>query len=147
MLKTLHLKFQNLLAHLVYDCNWLWIDMIICLLSEFEVYLRVAKDKNFKDSLDTCNICSSGTISDAELTIPQNTIYCEDCGYWTKSKIAEFFYGSQMCGYCYYLGKGDFSFCNPTELLWDGCKECQVSTDILEEEIDPVEHVLDEVQE
>ena len=71
----------------------------------------------------------------ADKNIPKETFYCEGCMYKGRSKLAKFFFGYQSCGYCYYLGKGDFSFIKPTMILWDGCKECGRFEDIPEEHL------------
>ena len=82
--------------------------------------------------LDTCTMTTSiDEECEAYKLIPKNTLYCYDnmiqCPFHEISIIAYNLYGSQRCGYCYYLGKGDFSFIRPTDLLWDSCKECGVS--------------------
>ena len=126
---NIHKKFKDLVATLIYEKNWYWLEYLISLLSTIEMELPLVFDSKFRRE---CN--SSDTIwvnppqeeegSLASRVIPKDTFYCEDCLFWSCSKVAQFFYGSQCCGYCYYLGKGDFSFLRPTELLWDGCKEC-----------------------
>lgn len=52
--------------------------------------------------------------------------YCDDCPYADTSKVAKALFGYQCAGYCYYLGKGDYSFSRSTSILWDGCKECGI---------------------
>lgn len=126
MWNKLHLAFQNLIAYLTYEKNWVWLDMVICLLCEVEMYLKVALDSEFKERLDTCDIGGNGS-TDALDSIPKNSFYCQGCPFYNVSKIASFFYGKQMDGYCYYLGKGDFTFFHGTMLLWDGCKECGIN--------------------
>jgi len=95
-------------------------------------------DKEFKDRMDTCSVLNKYSRKcDWQETIPENTFYCSGCEYRGWSSLANFFFGDQCDGYCYYLGKGDFSYVRPTQLLWDGCKECGLGEDIelSEEEI------------
>ena len=115
--------FQNFICYLIYHRNWTWLELIIEILCTFEINLKLIKDQDYREMVDYADYSLNGT-SNADEFIPKNTMYCEDCIYKSKSKIAEFFYGYQCSGYCYYLGKGDFSIINPTEILWDGCKEC-----------------------
>ena len=129
LFKKLHFKFQEFIGYLVYNREWLWLEFVISLLCEIEMQWLLVRDKEFKYKLD---IADSRRISPppeevetfADREIPKNTLYCENCIFRSYSEIAIFFYGYQSCGYCYYLGKGDFSFVRPTDLLWDGCKEC-----------------------
>ena len=102
-----------------------FLNFIIAMLCEIEVKLKLLFNKEFRENLQTVNVGNAyDDLSDWQRNIPKNTIYCEDCPYKTYSKIAKFFYGSQFDGYCYYLNQGDFTYGNATELLWDGCKEC-----------------------
>lgn len=123
--------------------NWLFgiyenrpvLEWFLCLLCEIEMGLKIAKDKEFRDYVNTCHICSidkdgNMTETSAKRDIPKDTLYCCDCPFSDNSNIAKFIFGYQSSGYCYYLGKGDFSYINHTDLLWDGCKECGVNEDI-----------------
>ena len=79
----------------------------------------------FKLELDTMNVLhKSSDMTEWQEIIPKNTDYCGGCEFRAYSHLAEFFFGPQECSYCYYLGKGDFSYYNATRLLFDGCKEC-----------------------
>lgn len=130
--RSIHEKFQDLIAYLTYDKGWVWLEYLISLLATIEVELPLVFDSGYRSK---CNSADKIWInppqkeegSFAQRTIPQDMIYCRDCHFMTYSKIARFFYGSQCDGYCYYLGKGDFSFIRPTSLLWDGCKECSIN--------------------
>lgn len=125
------LGLQNFIFHLAHEKDWLWIDMLICLLAQFEVYTKLLKNRKLKDELETCDVCiGKNHATTATQSIPANDLYCQGCPYFTTSKIATLFFGSQCNGYCYYLDRGDFSFAHPTELLWDGCKECGINTEI-----------------
>ena len=137
--KKLHKEFRNLITFLTYDKNQYWLEYIISLLATIEVEFPLIFDNEFRHN---CNVADTIWVqppqkeegSFAQRVIPKSTFYCENCIFWTYSKVALFCYGNQCCGYCYYLGKGDFSFIRPTELLWDGCKECGRNEDIEEEE-------------
>lgn len=127
----MHNLFKEWIAQKVWEEEWVWLRFLISLLCEIEMALPL-----FKDSQWYTRINSAGVVhvypqgeqkSFAEHAIPKDTFYCDDCLFYNRSKIAQFFYGEQCCGYCYYLGKGDFSFLQPTDLLWDGCKECGVN--------------------
>ena len=60
--------------------------------------------------------------------IPKNTCYCYDskkiCKWLSINKNKEY----QLNGYCKYLKLGDWEE-NGTELIWDQCKECGVSSE------------------
>ena len=114
------------------------IEWILKSLCEAEMELKLVADKNFRYDLDTADVGGGGENhdkSDAMLNIPEHTFYCEGCPYGDRSELARFLFGYQSCGYCYYLGKGDFSFNRPTDLLWDGCKCCGINEDIDEEDV------------
>lgn len=137
ILSNLHEKFQKLIGYLIYEKDWLWLHLLISTLATFEMEVKMLWDKEFKyNYIDRANIkrISGPDITEPdkeypyEQIIPKNTMYCECCEYWDGSKVARFFLGSQCDGYCYYLGKGDFSFINSTDLLWDGCKCCEHAT-------------------
>lgn len=126
---NLHKKFRNLIAMFIYERNWYWLEYLISLLATIEMELPLVFDKDFRRECNTSDtVCvnppqeEKGSL--ASRVIPKDIFYCEGCYFEGRSEIARFFYGYQCCGYCYYLGKGDFSFLRPTELLWDGCKEC-----------------------
>ena len=94
-------------------------------LCELEMTFKLLFDKEFKENLDTMNVCNKYSKNTFwQRTIPKNTMYCDGCKFGAYSKLAEFFFGPHGCSYCYYLGKGDFSYYNSTMLLFDGCKEC-----------------------
>lgn len=123
--------FKRLLIYLIYDRNWLWVEWIICTLAELEMQIKLLKDREFKDYLDTCVMSDGIQECDAYKEIPKDTFYCYDgghtCKFHAESKIARNILGECSSGYCYFMGKGDFSFVRPTQLIWDYCKECGVS--------------------
>ena len=136
--KKLVEKFQDLISFLIYDWNWVWFEFILKSLCELEMQVKLILDEEFRhyvDCADTVFVSAGQKESYAQENIPKNTFYCEGCMYKGRSKLAKFFFGYQSCGYCYYLGKGDFSFSKATTLLWDGCKECGQFEDIPEEEL------------
>lgn len=138
ILQKIHETFRCLIAHLIWDRNWIWLEACISILCDFEMSLEVIKDKEFREELATMNVCvDEEHNTTASLNIPDDPMYCEYCPYQARSSVATFFYGYQSSGYCYYMGKGDYSFINPTDLLWDGCKCCGVNCnwDKLEEEV------------
>ena len=135
-LEVLMLKFHSIIATLIYDYNWYWLSWFISFLATTEMEIRLLFNKELQEELDCCNV-GIGYDDNGELktkaseNIPKKTFYCQGCPYGVyDSNIAEFFYGYQSGGYCYYIGKGDFSFVNPTDLLWDGCKCCGINEDI-----------------
>lgn len=135
---TFHNKFRNLVATLIYEKDQAWLEYIISILATVEVEFPLMFDKEFRHNCNTADTIwvqppQKEEGSFAQRFIPKNTFYCENCTFWAHSKVAQFFYGSQCCGYCYYLGKGDFSFIRPTDLLWDGCKECGINDEVEEE--------------
>lgn len=130
--KELMRKFRNLIYDLCLKFPLL--HLIISELCELEVKINAYKIDGFIDELMTCDVGIGMTgQSQAMLDIPKDTFYCQGCKYSTYSKLARFFFGSQCDGYCYYLGRGDFSLLHPTDLLWDGCKECCINEDIEED--------------
>lgn len=139
--------FRNFIAYLVFDCKWLWLDWLIGNLAELEMTLPLIFDEELRTQLliaDTRYDAPDFTEPTiAEQLIPKDPLYCSGCPLARTSKIATFFYGKQCNGYCLYLGKGDFSFLRPTELLWDGCKECGVNADFDEFTDDDVENSLE----
>ena len=128
-IEVIHKKFRDVIAWLTYDKEWKWIDLVISSLADFEMGIKCLFDKELKEAIDGCDLCIEGK-SIAENNIPEKTLYCEDCIYKGRSNVAKFFYGYQESGYCYYLGRGDYSFNRPTMILWDGCKECGINEDI-----------------
>ena len=133
---------QDLISFLIYDLNWVWLEFILKSLCELEMQIKLIFDEEFRhyvDCADTVFVSAGQKESYADENIPKETFYCEDCMYKGRSKLAKFFFGYQSCGYCYYLGKGDFSFSKATTLLWDGCKECGRFEDIPEEHLAGIE--------
>jgi hypothetical protein len=129
--KKLHVKFQNFIYSLVEDHGWIWIDIVIDILCKLELNIKLAKNKEFLENLRYGDISSGPEEESWNMSqIPENDLYCYGCPFHTMSKTAEFFYGYQSSGYCYYLGNGDFSFGHPTDLLWDSCKCCGIKDDI-----------------
>lgn len=132
--ESLHRSFVNFMAYLCITRGWTWLDVIISNLCQLEVNFRLAKNPELLEELQTCDICTPSGKSIAQTRIPENDLYCSGCPYFTSSKLAKFFYGDHMDGYCYYLNQGDFSFGHSTDLLWDMCKCCEINTDIEEDE-------------
>lgn len=118
LMKAIHIHFCNLLFEIYNKCPIL--EIILCSLCELEMYIKHIKYFS-KDGIDFREI-------------PTKTLYCSGCPYGDCSEIARFVFGSQSDGYCHYLNKGDFSYVQPTDLLWDGCKECGVGEDFDDEE-------------
>lgn len=146
LLEKLHIQFNNFIAFLTYDLGWKWLDYCISYLCDVEMGL------DFDDDLKELVKLAKEIYSKAEVTehiIPEKTFYCEDCPFQSRSKVANFFYGYQLSGYCYYLGKGDYSYEKPTDILWDGCKCCGINEDIdiEEDENDMYEWDLDKFWE
>lgn len=149
-MQRLHIHFKNLIAFLIYDWNWTWLDFIISSLCELEMNIPLLFDAEFRDLINYSDIIQKYPINEekskAQLLIPENTFYCEGCPFESRSKLAIFFYGYQSAGYCYYLGKGDFSYIKPTDILWDGCKECGINEDVeFDEEV--AEKTIKELKE
>lgn len=113
-----------------------FLEWFLCSLCEAEMQLKAVFDKEFRHYLDTADVCvcqgGELTKSQAILDIPEQSLYCGGCPFKDRSDIADLLFGEQSSGYCYYLGKGDFSFIRPTDLLWDGCKECGINEDLEE---------------
>ena len=122
---------QHIVAVLIFDWNWTWLKFIISGLCEIEMEIPLIFDRTLRDTVEYADIIRTypevERESQAQILIPKNTFYCEDCPFKSHSRLAMLFYGYQSCGYCYYLGKGDFSFSRPTMILWDGCKECGIN--------------------
>lgn len=130
--------FQNFISFLIFDLNWVWLEFILSSLCELEMQFKLIFDEDFRhyiNSSDTVFVSAGQKESYSEQFIPKNTFYCGNCIYKSTSKLAKLFYGYQSCGYCYYLGKGDFSFMKRTDILWDGCKECGRFEDISDEDL------------
>ena len=89
-------------------CHIPFLEWILCSLCELEMSFNVLKKYSKK--------------CDWQETIPKDTQYCSGCEYGSWSYLADFFFGDGA--FCYYLGKGDFSYITPTDLLFDGCKCC-----------------------
>ena len=136
LLEKLHNKFQEFISYLIFNKHWEWLEFIISLMCDVEMQWPLLFDSEFRKAVNSADIIwiqpKGNDESIAEREIPKNTLYCEGCVFREISKVAMFFYGYQACGYCYYLGKGDFSFVRPTDILWDGCKCCGIG----EEDID-----------
>ena len=140
LLKRLHIKFQDFIYSLVEDHGWIWIDILIDALCHIEVNFKLAKDKEFMESIKTGDVSPGPEHKSLnQKRIPENEVYCDGCPFAVRSSIAKFFYGDQMHGYCYYLNNGDFCFGHPTDLLWDGCKCCGINDDIEIEEVNEEE--------
>lgn len=127
-------RFHNFIYYLSHDKGWTWIDAIISSLAQLEVNLHLCPYKELRDKLliaDTQYSLGNDKWTEAPIKeiVPEDLLYCQDCVCRDFSRVAAFFYGDQMSGYCHYLAKGDFSFTNPTDLLWDGCKCCSINTD------------------
>lgn len=127
-------KFRYLISVLIFDWNWRWLDWLIVQLCDIEVYLKLVKDEELFELVKAAHLDKAFPIDGvkplAEKIIPEKTFYCEGCPFGVTSEIATFFYGEQSNGYCYYLNKGDFSLQNATQILWDGCKECNINEDV-----------------
>lgn len=120
-------KIRDLITWLVYDKEWYWLELFISTLCELEVKIKLLISGKRAEYNASKTRFIDMPYFPYEKVIPKDTIYCQDCEYLTHSKIATWLLSSQCNGYCYYLGRGDFSFVNPTDLLWDGCKECGMS--------------------
>jgi hypothetical protein len=120
-------KIQTLIAYLIYDREWNWLHLTISTLCDLEMQIPLLQDRDFKYDLDIADMVPPSekeSKSFAEENIPKQSLYCQGCPYIGRSNIARTLLGDQACGYCYYLGKGDYSFIRGTAILWDGCKEC-----------------------
>ena len=120
---------SRFINYLIYGRNWLWLHCLISLLCDWEMMAKM--DKWFRDELERCDITHRmDEVPQFTQLIPKKTMYCEGCPYAGTSEIASTLLGYQSSGYCYYLGKGDYSYIRSTDILWDGCKECGVNDDI-----------------
>lgn len=115
---------RDLIAYLIYEKNWYWLHALISLLCETEMKIRLLLDKEYYEKLSCAGMCTYGEKPYIYYAIPHNTLYCDGCPFRHKSEIADVLFGYQSSGWCDLIGRGDFSFVNPTDLLWDGCKEC-----------------------
>ena len=130
-LQIFHMKFKSVIAYLIYEKDCKWLHLLISTLCDIEMGIYYIKDKELQENVEGCNILNPNTNTTLAMeNIPEKDFYCGGCIYGHYSRIADFFLGMHSCGYCYYLGKGDYSFLNPTELLWDGCKECGINEGI-----------------
>ncbi len=130
-LQVFHMKFKSIIAYLIYEKDCKWLHLLISILCDIETGIKYLKDKELQENVEGCNILNPNTgTTMAQDNIPKKDLYCDGCIYSGYSRIAYFFLGAHSDSYCYYLGKGDYSFLNPTELLWDGCKECGINEDI-----------------
>lgn len=124
----------DFIYYLTAELNWTWLDLLICTLCDLEMQIPLLLHPGAREDLNTADIgvrLPNGEITEttASQVIPKDLCYCNGCPFHGTSKIAKACFGSQMSGYCYYLARGDYSFIRPTDLLWDGCKECGVNTD------------------
>ena len=113
---------------------------IVCLICSIEAETRFITDKKMCEFLDGCHnvaLKDSETLNDLfeketpiDTRIPKNTYYCEDCEFRSESKLAKWIWGTGS--YCLYLQRGDFSFSQPTDLLWDGVKCCGRNEDVFD---------------
>ena len=79
------------------------------------------------------------TKEQVEALIPKDTLYCYTrqngvfklCPFWDMIDV----FPKQSNGHCHYLKTGDYNG-SSFGLLWDQCKECGISDDIPENEID-----------
>lgn len=114
-------KFKELIATLIFDKEWKWLEKLISLLC----YIELAPK--------TIHCFAPGKVSGNFRKIPEG-IYCyankHICPFWDSSKVARFFYGEQSSGYCHLLGEGDFN--SDTLILWDQCKCCNIKDDEFE---------------
>lgn len=117
--------FTNFISFLIYEWNWVWLHYIISTLCDLEMGWKMVMDEQWRSDIEAMDITvkARGTC-DWQENIPKDSLYCEGCPYKDHSVLADFFFGSQCNGYCWFLGKGDYSFIRPTELIWDGCKDC-----------------------
>lgn len=130
-LQIFHMKFKSIVAYLIYEKDCKWLHFLVSTLCDIEMCLKYLKDKELQYNVEGCNILNPNTkTTKAEDNIPKKDFYCNGCIYSGYSRVAGFFLGTHSYGYCYYLGKGDYSFLNSTELLWDGCKECGINEDM-----------------
>lgn len=114
---------------------------VVCLICSIEAETRFITDKEMCEFLDGCHNKTLETLENGEslddlfeketpidTRIPKNTYYCEDCEFKSTSKLARWIWGTGS--YCLYLQRGDFSFSQPTDLLWDGVKCCGINQGI-----------------
>lgn len=120
---------RRFLYYLIYKREWKWLQKFINCLCDIEMKFRAYN--RFNEYILHGFHDLGG--------IPHG-MYCYDsgivCPYWDYSRIAELVYGSQLYGYCYYLGESDYNW--DTQLLWDQCKECgidEIDEDDLRHEI------------
>ena len=83
-------------------------------------YVEEVPETNFVDCSDVFKVMCQKNLTiygekgtEAERVAIQAGVKFEEC--------KEIIRGDK---YCYYLGKGDYSFIRGTAILWDGCKEC-----------------------
>lgn len=119
--------FKKLIAYLIFDLNWEWLEQFIeflcdtemALKRKFNPYLAERKLSENMEKIPKGYYCYSGCL------------YCPEgiqiCPFYDKSSIANFFYGYQSNGYCHYLKKGDYTTKESSFLLWDMCKECSLN--------------------
>ena len=122
-------KLHNYLIYVLFKicAKFTPLKVFLCNLCDLEMQCKVMFNKNYLGYLENSDILNKGEeMSNAQRDIPEG-FYCEECPFKGRSSLANLFFGSQSDGYCYYLGKGDFSYIHPTDLLWDSCKECGVN--------------------
>ena len=132
--KRIYYNWINFIYYLTSTRNWKWLEVLICNLADLEVLLKLIKDKDLYEKVSEAHSFNK-ELNDiiGTIYIPKDELYCGNCPFRVKSKIATFFLGDDFDTYCYFLGRGDYSIINPTDLLWDGCKCCDVNTDVSED--------------
>ena len=129
-MEKLKQKIQNIFWDIIDEWEWTWLHLLISILCDLEMNFRLLKAKQFRRELmlsDCYYPLDDPEDSPAHHNIPQQSLYCNGCPYYSSSKLADTILGDQYSGYCYYLNRGDYSFSRPTDLLWDGCKECDIN--------------------
>lgn len=125
-------KFREFIANAIYEKNWKWLEKLITVLCYVELFPF------------TLHCFAPGKLSGNIKKIPDG-IYCyanrKVCPFWAYSRVAKFFYGEQLSGYCHLLGKGDFN--SDTFILWDQCKCCCINDNEFEYEEDETECSLE----
>lgn len=113
-------KFRDIIAHLIFDLNWKWLERIIEFLCDTEMALK----RKLNPCLAECKL------SENMEKIPEG-FYCYSehhvCPFYDRSNVADFFFGCQSSGYCHYMKKGDYTIDETFLLLWDMCKECELN--------------------
>lgn len=125
-------KFRELIAELIFDREWKWLEKLISFLCLIELIPK------------TIHCFAPGKVFRNLRKIPDG-IYCYNskqiCPFWGYSKVAKFFYGYQSSGYCHLIGQGDFN--SDTLILWDQYKCCNIRDDEFENYGDETECSLE----